>query len=109
LIERAILLKDTISLNQGNTRAPIDLRGELTGSDWLELSELSALLESIYKTSLYVQPTPDHWYQRHGALHEVLTTMDFILTHLGRAKDSSTYTDAVLYKTAVNLGWMKLN
>jgi hypothetical protein len=35
--------------------------------------------------------------------------MDFILTHLKRAKDSSTYTDTVHYKTTVNLGWMNLN
>jgi hypothetical protein len=109
MIERAILLKDAISLYQGNTEAPIDPRDELTGSDWLELSEMRALLEPIYKASLYVQSTPDHRDQRHGALHEVLTTMDFILTHLERAKDSPTYTDAVHYKTAVNLGWMKLN
>jgi capsid protein len=33
MIERAILLKDAISLYQGNTEAPIDPRDELTGSD----------------------------------------------------------------------------
>jgi hypothetical protein len=33
MIERVILLKDAISLYQGNTEAPIDPRDELTGSD----------------------------------------------------------------------------
>jgi hypothetical protein len=70
---------------------------------------MRALLEPIYKASLYAQSTPDHRDQRHSALHEVLTTMDFILTYLERAKDSPTYTDTVHYKTAVNLGWIKLN
>jgi hypothetical protein len=70
---------------------------------------MRALLEPIYKASLYVQSTPDHRDQRYSALHKVLTTMDFILTHLERAKDSPTYTDAVHYKTVVNLGWIKLN
>jgi hypothetical protein len=65
---------------------------------------MRALLEPIYKASLYVQSTPDHRDQRYSALYRVLTTIDFILTYLERVKDSLTYTDVVHYKTTVNLG-----
>lgn len=70
---------------------------------------MHALLKPIYMASLFVQSTPDHLEQRHGALHEVLTLMDWLLTHLEAAKTSETYTNAVHFKTSVNLGWIKLD
>jgi hypothetical protein len=35
--------------------------------------------------------------------------MDFLLSHLETAKTRDTYTNAVLYRTSINLGWIKLD
>jgi hypothetical protein len=42
-------------------------------------------------------------------LHEVLITMDFVLSHLEAAKQKVTYTEASYFKACVNLGWWKLD
>jgi hypothetical protein len=81
----------------------------ITKDDWIQLTEMLALLEPIYEASLHVQSTPDHLQQTHGALHEVLTSMDYILTTLEAAKNTTTYTDAVHFRTSVNLGRQKLD
>lgn len=108
MIRRGILLKDAIAAYQLDDDAVFNTKDSLDKDDWLVLVELRDLLAPIYEASLHVQSTPSH-DQTHGALHEVLTSMDFVLTHLERAKDSETYTRAIHYKTAVNLGWMKLD
>jgi hypothetical protein len=43
------------------------------------------------------------------SLYEVLTSMDFILTHLEAAKQKVTSIDTAYFKACVNLSWMKLN
>lgn len=109
MIERALLLKDAISLYQSSDESNCDRDDLLDKQDWLQLSELHALLKPMYRALLHVQSTPDHLQQKHGALHEVLTTMDFLLSHLETAKAKETYTNAVHYRTSVNLGWIKLD
>ena len=89
MIKRGILLKDAIATYQTDSEAVYNPKDALEKNDWLVLTELRDLLEPIYEASLHVQSTPSH-SQTHGALHEVLTTMDYVLTHLERAKDSET-------------------
>jgi hypothetical protein len=38
------------------------------------------------------------------SLHEVLITMDFVLSHLKAAKQKVTYTETSYFKACVNLG-----
>lgn len=45
----------------------------------------------------------------HGPLHDVLTIMDYCLTHLETAKNKLTKTDPVTWRVSVNLGWQKLD
>jgi hypothetical protein len=108
MVKRAIKLKNAIQLYQNNDD-DLDEADDITKDDWIQLTEMLALLEPIYEASLHVQSTPDHLQQTHGALHEVLTSMDYILTTLEAAKNTTTYTDAVHFKTSVNLGWQKLD
>lgn len=108
MIKRAIKLKNAIQLYQSNDDG-LDEDDVLTKDDWIQLTEMLALLEPIYEASLHVQSTPDHLKQTHGALHEVLTSMDYILTTLEAAKNTTTYTDTVHFRTSVNLGWQKLD
>lgn len=109
MIERALLLKDAISLYQSSDESNCEHDDLLGKEDWLQRSELHALLEPVYRASLHVQFTPDHLEKTHGALHEVLTTTDFLLSHLETAKTKETYTNAAHHRTFVNLVWIKLD
>jgi hypothetical protein len=100
MIERAILLKDAIQLYQTDSDAEFDEADLLTSKDWLQLSEMKALLEPITEASKRVQTKGT----KHGALHETLTTMDYILTHLEGIKDRLTDTDSITWRTSVILG-----
>jgi hypothetical protein len=102
MIERAMRLKDAIHLYQDDHHASCDPADYLTSEDWHELADLKDLLLPIYNASMKVQ-------SHDTSLYEVLTSMDFILTHLEAAKQKVTSTDAAYFKACVNLGWMKLD
>jgi hypothetical protein len=102
MIDRAMLLKDAIHLYQDDHHAACEPADYLTAEDWRELANLKALLEPIYDASMKVQ-------SHDTGLHEVLTSMDFILTHLEAAKQKITTTDGSYFKACVNLGWQKLD
>jgi hypothetical protein len=102
MIDRAMLLKDAIHLYQDDHHAACEPADYLTAEDWRELADLKALLEPIYHASMKVQ-------SHDTGLHEVLTSMDFILTHLETAKQKITTTDGSYFKACVNLGWQKLD
>jgi hypothetical protein len=97
MIERAIRLKDAIHLYQDDHHASCDPADYLTSEDWHELADLKDLLLPIYNASMKVQ-------SHDTSLYEVLTSMDFILTHLEAAKQKVTSTDAAYFKACVNLG-----
>lgn len=108
MINRAIKLKDSLTLYQGHFHADMDSKDVLTHDDWQELTHLQELLEPIHECSLNVQSTSDDG--GHGALHEVLTTMDFLLEHLEGAKQRLNDPNIMThFKAAVNLGWKKLD
>jgi len=102
MIERAMKLKDAIHLYQDDHRAGCAPADYLTSEDWYQLADLQDLLLPIYNASIRVQ-------SHDTGLHEVLTTMDYILAHLEAAKEKPTYTDAPYFKACVNLGWWKLD
>jgi hypothetical protein len=101
MIERAMKLKDAIHLYQDDLNADCDTTDYLTAEDWRQLADLKALLAPIYKCSLRVQ-------EASSPLYDVLTTMDFVLTHLESAKAQAP-DEATYYKACVNLGWSKLD
>lgn len=102
MIERAMKLKDALHLYQDDQNAACDADDYLTTEDWRQLADLKALLAPIYKCSLRVQ-------EANSPLYDVLTTMDFVLTHLETAKEQATEVEASYYKACVNLGWSKLD
>jgi hypothetical protein len=102
MIDRAMRLKEALHLYQDDHHSNSDLADYLTAEDWRELADLKDLLMPVYDASMKVQ-THD------TGLHEVLTSMDFILTHLEAAKDKITTTDASYFKACVNLSWQKLD
>lgn len=71
MIERALLLKEAITLYQANVD-DFDDADCLRSDDWLQLSEMKALLSPIAEASMRVQSKGT----THGALHDTLTTMD---------------------------------
>ncbi|KAM0691376.1 hypothetical protein Q7P36_010147 [Cladosporium allicinum] len=91
MIERAMLLKDALYLYQDDHRSETDAADYLTSEDWYQLADLLELLRPIYDASMRVQ-------SRDTSLYEVLTSMDFILTHLESAKLKPTYTAAPYFK-----------
>jgi hypothetical protein len=98
MIERAMKLKDAIHLYQDDHHSACDSADYLTSEDWYQLADLQELLKPIYDASMTVQ-------SRDTGLYEVLTSMDFILTHLESTKLKHTYTAAPYFKACVNLGW----
>jgi hypothetical protein len=96
MIEHAMLLKDALYLYQDDHYSETDAADYLTSEDWYQLTDLLELLRPIYDTSIRMQ-------SRDTSLYEVLTSMDFILTHLESAKLKPTYTAASYFKACVNL------
>lgn len=112
MIHRAMKLRDALTLYQdhyqGSSSGAIAPEDLLTYDDWTELTHLQELLEPIYECSLNVQSAGDDGC--HGALHEVLTTMDFLLEHLEGAKQRLNDPKIVThFKATVNLGWKTLD
>lgn len=73
----------------------------LERKDWEELQQLRDLLEPIYEVSMHVQSVGT----TAGALHNTLTSMDYLLHHLEttRAHSSTTH-----YNACINVSWLKL-
>lgn len=82
MVHRSLKLKDSLTLYQDHFHD--EGIEPLSYDDWQELTYLHELLEPIHECSLNVQSTSTDG--GHGALHEVLTTMDFLLEHLEQAK-----------------------
>jgi hypothetical protein len=45
----------------------------------------------------------------HGALHQGLTTLDYLLTTLESLKTAQTHLSDTHFKASINLGWRKIN
>jgi hypothetical protein len=107
MINRAIKLKDSLMLYQEHHHSDEALEA-LAYDDWTELTHLHTLLEPIHECSLNVQSASLDG--GHGALHEVLTTMDYLLDHLEETKQRLSDPKIVThFKASVNLGWKKLD
>lgn len=112
MIKRAILLKEAIHNYQEDPETKMPCEDYLTTNDWLELRELNTLLEPLHEASIRVQNKGT----KHGALHDVLTIMDYCLTQLESAKTklnkpnvATWQTNSTTWRTSVNLGWQKLD
>lgn len=102
MINRAIKLKDSLTLYQEHHYSDEALEA-LTYDDWTELTHLHTLLEPIYECSLNVQSASLNG--SHGALHEVLTTMDYLLNYLEETKQRLSDPKIVThFKASINLG-----
>jgi hypothetical protein len=101
MIERAIYLRDALTLYQSHEDAAIPENEQLNRHDWDELSDLNNLLEPIYEASMLVQSVGT----TAGALHNTLTSMEYLLTHLEtRRKQPGTSH----FMACLNLGWKML-
>ena len=101
MIERAIYLRDALTLYQSHEDAAIPEDEQLNRHDWDELSDFKNLLEPIHDVSMLVQSVGT----TAGALHNTLTSMDYLLTHLEtrRMQPGTTH-----FMACLNLGWKKL-
>lgn len=78
MIERAIYLRDALTLYQSHEEATLHNNDLLTCEDWDELIALKDLLAPIHKVSMHVQSVRT----TASALHNTLTSMDYLLDHL---------------------------
>jgi hypothetical protein len=78
MIERAIHLRDALTLYQTQEESNMHADDLLTKDDWEELAHLRDLLAPIHKVSMHVQSVST----TAGALHNTLTSMDYLLYHL---------------------------
>jgi hypothetical protein len=101
MIERAIHLRDALTLYQSHEEATIHQGNQLDRDDWEELSHLKDLLAPIYEVSMQVQSVGTSA----GALHNTLTSMDYLLTHIEtrRSQPGSRH-----FMASFNVGWKKL-
>lgn len=101
MIERAIYLRDALTLYQSHEDAAIPEDEQLNRHDWDELSDFKNLLEPIHDVSMLVQSVGT----TAGALHNTLTSMEYLLTHLEtrRMQPGTTH-----FMACLNLGWKKL-
>ena len=108
MIDRSIQLMDAIKLYQEHYKhiGELDKADCLTLSDWHELTDLQTLLKPLRECSLNIKSTADDG--NHGALHETLTSLDFLLTVLEAKRKETFYQDDSHFKASVNLGWKKL-
>jgi hypothetical protein len=101
MIARAIQLKDALMLYQTHKDAEIPEDEQLNRHDWEELSDFNLLLEPIHEVSMHVQSVGT----TAGALHNTLTSMDYLLTHLETRRNQPGSTH---FMTCLNIGWKKL-
>ena len=101
MIERAIYLRDALTLYQSHEDAAIPEDEQLNRHDWDELGDFKNLLEPIHDVSMLVQSVGT----TARALYNTLTSMDYLLTHLEtrRIQPSTTH-----FMACLNLGWKKL-
>jgi hypothetical protein len=110
MIERSIKLRDALELYQvafkDDENEPC-ADDSLTNDDWLELSDIQALLSPLKQASLYVQSNGKDC--THGSLFESLQTIDWLLTKLEELKQRYYPQPNTHFKACINLGWKKLD
>jgi hypothetical protein len=101
MIERVIYLRDALTLYQDHEDAEVHKDDQLTRYDWEELADLNQLLAPIHKVSIYVQSVGI----TARALHNTLTSMDYLLSHLEtrRSQPGTKH-----FMASLNVGWLKL-
>jgi hypothetical protein len=99
MIERAVKLKDALTLYQGDAESNIHKDDLLTKDDWYELCQFRELLEPIHEVSMHVQSVGT----TAGALHNTLTSMDYLLHHL---EERRSQPGSRLFMACLNLGWV---
>jgi hypothetical protein len=78
MIERAIHLRDALSLYQDHPDTGLDDADCLSKNNWQELGYFKDLLKPIHEVSMHVQSVGTNA----GALYNTLTSMDYLLHHL---------------------------
>ena len=78
MIERAMHLRDALTLYQSHEEDDMHESDLLTREDWEELAHLKDLLAPIYEVSIYVQSVGT----TARALHNTLTSIEYLLHHL---------------------------
>lgn len=101
MIERVIHLRDALTLYQSHKEATLHEDDRLTRDDWDELAALKHLLAPIHEVSIHVQSVGTTT----GALHNTLTSMDYLLDHLETRR---TQPSTKHFIASLNLGWLKL-
>lgn len=101
MIDRAIYLRDALTLYQSHDDVTLHKDNHLIRDDWDELADLNQLLKPIYEVSMHVQSVGT----QAGALHNTLTSMDYLLTHLETRR---TQLGSSHFIVCLNLGWKKL-
>ena len=101
MIERAIYLRDALTLYQSHKEATLHEDDLLTREDWDELIALKDLLAPIHEVSMHVQSVGT----TAGALHNTLTSMDYLLDHLETRR---TQPSTKHFIVSLNVSWLKL-
>jgi hypothetical protein len=101
MIDRGIRLKDALTLYQNDEESTILEDDLLTKDDWQELCQFRDLLQPIHEVSLLVQSVGT----TAGALHNTLTSMDYLLHHL---EERRSQPGTPFFMACLNVGWLKL-
>jgi hypothetical protein len=100
MINRTIYLRDALTLYQSHDDVELHKDNHLTREDWDEIADLNQLLKPIHEVSMHVQSVGT----QAGALHNTLTSMDYLLTHLETRRNQPGSSH---FMACLNLGWKK--
>lgn len=101
MIERGIRLKDALTLYQSHEESTIYKDDLLTKDDWDELCQFKDLLSPIHEVSMLVQSVGT----TAGALHNTLTSMDYLLHYL---EERRSQPGSPFFMACLNVGCLKL-
>ena len=115
MIERALKLQTAITLYIATWQKPAgnsyDLKkDELSTDDWIELRRFKDLLSPFEKLTKRLEGNAKRPGREgsHGAIWEVLETMDFLSLKLEREARRVQDEPDSHYRTCVDMGWLKL-
>ncbi|TKA65602.1 hypothetical protein B0A49_12935, partial [Cryomyces minteri] len=116
MISRGLKLRDAIGFYLYRWKKPADKdsydlsQDRLTQDDWEELQRFADLLKPLKDLTMRVQGNANKpgFEGSHGAVWEVLTSMDFIFTKLEQAAKLVSLEPESYFKTGVDLGFSKL-
>ncbi|XWX00783.1 hypothetical protein V2A60_008804 [Cordyceps javanica] len=88
-------------------KKPAIVDDKMTSEDWAVIAEYLTILKPLKIATKRLEGRPTEG--KHGAVWEVLLTMEWLLRHLEESKMQHEHDEEPYLRVGCNLGWMKLD